>query len=210
MRRAGRSCIEYLCQIKFVRWIDAEGEHHSAIGYAPPLPLTQGLGSDAMFAAGCAFTKTLREIGHRGVAINSYSFDRKGYAKLMRFFRQRHRQQESRWGSSENESRLLSLTEWTVSTACALHDLHNALKWSMHAEFNDLQLLKDIFIIYQSVRNGFDEIQQFLCLWLLQNTEFVDEDQLPARCGWRWECRRRGSSILRTRCVYFGTQRPRS
>ena len=73
----------------------------------------------------------------------------------------------------------LSLMEWTLSTACALHDLHNALKWAMHSEFNDAQLMKEVFIAYASVRNGFDEIQQHLCLWLLQVTAFVSEDELP-------------------------------
>ena len=47
---------------------------------------------------------------------------------------------------------LLNLTEWIVSSLCALHDAHNALKWSMHHFFSDKELMTDLHNVIESLR----------------------------------------------------------
>ena len=177
-KRGGKSTQEYMIQTTFLRFLTHLDEVKTFMRSAPPVALTKGLGSEAIFAVGKGFLRTLRQHGHKGIAINAYSFDRTGFDRLARCFRKFHDEEENQFGDSETEQWILSLTEWTVAVACSLHDLHNALKWAMYEEFQDKDLLKEVFIIYASLRNSFDEIQANICLWLLQTVKVADDDQL--------------------------------
>lgn len=178
-KRSGKNTNEYFIQTAFFRFIDATGAHHSQMMFAPPLALTKGLGADAQYSAGVRFSQTLRERGHRGLCLNLYTFDRKGIDRLARFYFQRHTEAEGKWGEDEADSWLLGLLEWTLVVPCALHDLHNALKWSIGWVFHDAGLIKDTWVIFASVRNSFDDITHHICLWLLQHVAFKDENELP-------------------------------
>ena len=82
-------------------------------------------------------------------------------------------------GGSESESWALSLMEWTLIVPCALHDLHNGLKWSLFDVFQDGGMIKDTWIIFQSVRNSFNDIQRQIPLWLLTGVSSVPDAALP-------------------------------
>ena len=178
-QRRGKSTKEFYIQLSCFRYMSNLGVPVTSILFAPPLALTKGLGADAMYAAGCKFSKTLREQGHRGLVINGYIFDRKGIDKLSRLYHARHKRMERKWGKSESEAWVLQLTEWTIVQGCALHDMHNALKWAMYTTFQSPELIKDTWIVFQSVRNSFDDLQSHICLWLLQGVAFVENDRLP-------------------------------
>ena len=178
--RQGRNTDEYYIQSAFFRFLDQHGQHHTRFLCAPPLALTKGLGADAQFAAGCRFSKTLRERGHRGIVLNVYVFDRKGIERLARFYVRRHTEAEEKWGEDEGESWTLSLMEWTLIVACALHDLHNGLKWSLFEVFQSPAMIKDTWIIFQSVRNSFDDVQRHIPLWLLTSVSCEPDALLPA------------------------------
>jgi hypothetical protein len=60
-----------------------------------------------------------------------------------------------------------------------LHDAHNALKWSFHAHFNDLELMKDIYIVVASVINSSDLVCKHLAPWLLAHLEVAPNGDLP-------------------------------
>ena len=175
----GRNTDEYYIQAAFFRYIDHVGQHQTRLLFAPPVALTQGLGADAQFAVGCRLSKTLRERGHKGICINAYVFDRKGIERLARFYMNRHLEAEHRWGESPSESWSLGLTEWTLIVACALHDLHNGLKWSLFEVFHDPAMIKETWMIFQSVRNSLEDINRHLPLWLLANVAFVPDVDLP-------------------------------
>lgn len=180
--KVGKSTKEYLCQVAFYRTIDATGEASTTAVMRGPLPLTHGKSCESIFAAGRSFCQTLREQGHMGIAVQHYAFDRAGYAKLVRMFQQLHMELAPTFGlhSPAGTTQMLDLTEWVIGTPCGLHDGHNALKWSMHAYFNDPQLLKDIYIIFRSLRESFDLICQHLCPWLVRVVKFVDPEDLPS------------------------------
>ena len=61
---------------------------------------------------------------------------------------------------------IVALTEFVCITPCALHDAHNALKWSMRKRFSDPQLLRDLYIIFESLRRSADLISANLFQWL--------------------------------------------
>ena len=178
-QRRGKSTKEFYIQLSFYRYMNNLGVPLTSIRFAPPLALTKGLGADAQFAAGCQFSKTLREQGHRGLVINGYIFDRKGIDKLARLYHNRHKRMEHKWGKSESDVWVLQLSEWTIVQGCALHDMHNALKWSMYTTFSTPELIKDTWIVFQSVRNSFEDLQGHICLWLLQHVSFVENARLP-------------------------------
>ena len=81
---------------------------------------------------------------------------------------------------------LRGLKHWVVDTGCSVHDAHNALKWGMHQAFEDGELMKDIHIVIESLRNGYDLLHGHLAQWLLEAIKFV-EDPTPAEdlvCLW--------------------------
>ena len=180
-RREGKATHEYLMQLAFYRSLDLGGDSKTAVVMTGPVPLTHGKSSNAIFACGRSFFKTLREDGHQGIAIHHYSFDRAGYESLLRLFKGLHATLAPTYGDAGNpgSATLLDLMEWVVGTPCALHDGHNALKWALHMYFKDPQLLKDIYIIFRSLRESYDLIVDHVHPWLLKIVTFVAEKELP-------------------------------
>ena len=179
MKRIGKSRTEYLVQVCFLRYIEESGESRSRFLTVPPMPLRKGLGGEAIFAASSRQFRTLRQLGHRGIAINAKIFDRKGFKKLRGLWGRHHRELEKQFGGSDEKSWVLGLMDWTLAIPCCLHDLHNALKWAIFDAFQDKELLSDTFIIFESLRNHFDDVQRHICLWLLGSVAEVEENTLP-------------------------------
>jgi len=73
----------------------------------------------------------------------------------------------------------MHLFDWVVGSGCALHDAHNALTWSLHTQFKDLELMKDVYIIISSVMNSYDLVHGHLAAWLNEHMHFVPADALP-------------------------------
>ena len=87
---------------------------------------------------------------------------------------------ESR-ASMNKPASLLELLEWRVQTGCALHDLHNALKWSMHLHFSDAELLKDVYVIVEGILNSMGQLREdHFANWLVSHLSMVPDEQLPA------------------------------
>ena len=61
-----------------------------------------------------------------------------------------------------------------IILACAAHDTHNALRWSM-AEFYDKGLLRSVWISQASCRNSFNMCVGYLAQFLLRHMELVPE-----------------------------------
>ena len=59
-----------------------------------PLPLTEGKSANALFAAALDFHKTARQLGHVGISISHYSFDRLAFKALSKRFKQYHQHLE--------------------------------------------------------------------------------------------------------------------
>lgn len=179
----GKRGCEFLCQVGYFRYIDVHGAAQTVCVLKPPMPLTQGQNAAAEFAVGLEFGESLRDRGHRGIAIQHYGFDRAVFGSLSNLFAQRHKQRELTYGRSKAESKHLARQEWVVATPCALHDAHNALKWSLC--FHDLppQLLKDLWAIMASLRNSYNLLHEHLAPWLLRNVQWT-EGELPESESW--------------------------
>ena len=79
-REGGASC-ELLCQRAMFRSRDSTGGWKTAIMIRDPVPLVHGKGAEPVFSAAVEFLRTLRQMGHWGIAIQHYAFDRALYAQ---------------------------------------------------------------------------------------------------------------------------------
>ena len=157
------------------------GVARSAVLLRDPQPLTHGKGAQALLSCGIGFAKTLRQRGHRGIAVQHYTFDRAGFSALQRFFKQRHIQMAPTFGGAADgtSSVLLNLQEWICATGCALHDSHNALKWALHQQFCNTELTKGLYIVVESLRDSYGQLLQYLGNWVVCSLQFVPDESLP-------------------------------
>ena len=126
-------------------------------------------------------------MGHGGIAVQHYSFDRAMHSCLVRRFKQHHALLASAAGgsTSHTEAQRLStdlwapaMLEWVVDTACVNHDCHNGLKWGLLEWLENAELMKSVFITIESVRNGHSLLEEELGRWLLGVVQWEDEEDL--------------------------------
>ena len=129
-----------------------------------------------LFSVGRQFCPTARELGHRGLCVSHYSFDRATFSALGRKFRQLHGHVHAQIARAlpAHEAKLLELRDWYVSTPCGSHDAHNALKWSLHERMTDDAFLKDVHILIESLRNSYDLLVRHLGRWIVASLSFED------------------------------------
>ena len=181
VHRQGRDTEEFLVQHSFVRFLDGLGRHRTAMVLREPMPLTEGKSGLALFSAATEFNRTARELGHTGISIAHYSFDRAAYSAVGRYLKQHHKILESTFdGCVQGLTReALSLSEWVVCSPCALHDGHKSLSWAMRDHFSNTQLMNDIFIVIAAGRNSFGLLHHYLATWLSAKLTFVADELLP-------------------------------
>ena len=157
--REGGASHELLCQRAVYRSRDrTTGGWLTAIDLKDPVPLVHGKGADPVFSAAVEFLQTLRQMGHWGIAIQHYSFDRALHAPLVRRFRQHHAQLASAWAAPTGPEAGAAgqfppaFLEWVVDTPCCNHDVHNGFKWALFSFLTDELFMKDVFITIESVR----------------------------------------------------------
>ena len=177
VRRGGKSGQELLVQSTFHRYCDTTGAAHTICSFPPPLPLTNGKTALAVFSMAKKNNKSLRERGHRGIAIQQYCFDRANFSALRDFFQAHHQSTINDHSESWAEAQWLFLQEWVEGVGCSLHDAHNSLKWGLNFKQYGKDVLKSVFIIIQSLRNGFDLISENVCTWLLSHVAFTERSQ---------------------------------
>merc|ERR1711879_130080 len=76
------------------------------------------------------------------------------------------------------------MREFCVVEACSIHDAHNAFKWSLRTEFENKDLLRDIFVASASVRNSFDVVHRCSGAWIAEVLHPVDP--LAPACAGTW------------------------
>lgn len=168
-----------LIQRGFVAVNDGLGNRDIALLMTPPLPLHNGKAAWHLYSAAADFFPLLWEKGHRGIAITHYGFDRVLFDALVRKMRQRHELHHSMLATSGGpNAQLLGLTDWVLVTDCGNHDAQNGLKWGAREIMDEPEsLLKDIFIfiVLESLRNGYSYLHDNLRLWLLKVVKFGTE-----------------------------------
>ena len=155
---------------------------HTAGQFRDPMPLTNGKTGAAIFSASLSFVKTLRQMGHRGIAVQHYSFDRAMHSYILRRFRQHHSALAKEDAAAQRQGCIHdpALLEWVVDTPCCNHDCHNALKWSLFDYMSDEGLLTDLFVVVESLRNGFSFLIAELHRFIATRIKFIDADSEEA------------------------------
>jgi hypothetical protein len=123
------------------------------------------------------------------VAIQHFVGDRGVFSALNRLLLQRvQAYYDPRFGPDLGPSRaLLGLTDWSLGTACSLHDAQNALKWSL-APHSAGGTLDNLHIAVESVRNTYVPLHSHIGGFLLGHLRFAEaeHDVDDAACVWRY------------------------
>ena len=72
----------------------------------------------------------------------------------------------------DGQAALAKAADWFVPTPCCNHDCHNALKWAL-AKYVLAEVAKDMFIVFESLRNAFDLIMERLRGWVSSRATFA-------------------------------------
>eukprot|EP00969_Alexandrium_andersonii_P136557 6041182-Alexandrium_andersonii.AAC.1 len=178
VRRVGGSLHELLVQRSFFKFRGLDGQEKVWCYFRDPVPLDKGKTAGCMYTAMVRFFPLLRALGHQGLALSHYAFDRAAFSALERMARQRHALQYGAGSVARSpEDEVLALTDWVLSTGCAAHDSQNALRWSLAELLSDPKAgLKDLFIVMQSLRNAFDLLVGHMQQFLLSAVDFDDRD----------------------------------
>eukprot|EP00971_Amphidinium_carterae_P115372 2284914-Amphidinium_carterae.1 len=69
-------------------------------------------------------------------------------------------------GMSSEEVNLLNLKSWHVGTGCAAHDAHKCLQWGLQSYLSNADLLRDVCIVMESIRNSYSSLASSLVGWI--------------------------------------------
>ena len=78
VRSSGLAASEFLVKLQWVRALHPDGSHETGVLLQEAQPLIHGKKVPALVAACTKDWKTLRNCGHRGIALEHYVFDRCG------------------------------------------------------------------------------------------------------------------------------------
>ena len=95
---------EYLVQHCFLRYTDSTGQVHTCCLLRDPLPLQYGKGVLACFSAARPFILYPKQLGHSGVQVTHYVFDRSLNQPLGKLFK------NTRWSGQRVARRLRQQT----------------------------------------------------------------------------------------------------
>ena len=182
--RAGTATPEYQVQTCFYRYFDYHGSAHSACVIRDPLPLTHGKSALAIFANYLKFNSCLRDMGHIGIAIEHHVEDRACFSALDSLHERSFMSTASKYGNEPDSvlsPAILELMLWQIGTPCAAHDIHNGLKWSMHAHFNDLELMKRAHLATLGIRRAFDLLLKYCSWWVMKVADYTQDWEYPEK-----------------------------
>ena len=188
VRKAGRG-LEYLLERGFVVSTNSRGELLKAALFKAPTPLDKGKGAWQCFSASCDFFPILRRLGHRGIAISHYVFDRALFASLQTKQKQRHALYYELLGGGEEKSgelALADLQDWVIGTGCANHDSQNALKWSLVGHSQEGEVITKLHVSIESLRNGYNHLHTHLKAFVCSSLCFVDATHDPSEVYQFW------------------------
>ena len=170
--RSAKECKDYLTQRLFVSNADGnvvtffrepremENKTH-LVSYAGMVELWPGL----------------RLAGAQNIVISVYVFDRAVQAPMETRIQQRmaaldlHLQDEypDTWVE-------LSLMSWTICLGCGIHDMHGGLKWAVMEYIGDKNLMKDAWVVLQSLRQGGAQVYRVLREWVADVLKYEDNE----------------------------------
>ena len=187
--RSGKTLIEFLVQRALYKARSPSGQVFVEELYRDPVPLHDGKGAWPLFTAGCQFAPLLRQAGHQGICLTHVIFDRAVQAPLARNF---ERRTEGYYVTGVGPDLGPDCKEkwWTdlcVANGCACHDISNSFKWALNP-FIQENLLKDLYIVVESLRNSFTILQASMRKFLIKYLSFRPEGATTgAAAAWFWQ-----------------------
>lgn len=172
--RKGKALYEYLCERAFLKTVSPSGEEVAAIIMKEPRPLKEGKGAWHLYSALDEYMPTLRQLGHCGITIEHFGFDRGALNGLEPLLHQRHALKVRHLPCSSTAGgpdSMVELLSWVATTGCVNHDCHNALRWALAPLLDNKEILKDLHIAVESLRNSMDMLQAFLMPFLVKHVQ---------------------------------------
>lgn len=178
IHRSGKEKLDFLIRNQFFRCAQLNGRMLTKAYLADPVAMRFGKTVHAELTICRRDWFSLRQLGHRGFAVEHYCFDRLGLEALERTILQYHAHDAPSYdflAPPGLPAHLFRKTEIVLVTGCAAHDAHNGLKWGHFQEFRNAELTRDCFVAVESLRNSADLIYRFLGEWVGQVIRLVDE-----------------------------------
>ena len=156
IQRGGRQAVELLMQRILLRGTDTISPDHMRHLFMEPVPMTAGHSQWYVFAAACDALPLARTMGHQGFLVYHVVADRAQLSSLARLLQARqeawhHANLQPESGGALDAS-LSYLRDMFISCGCALHDIQNGLRWSVHPLLHG-EILKDCHIVLEALRN---------------------------------------------------------
>ena len=185
----GRAGHEFLVSNQFFRSRRADGSWNTSVTLSEPVVLSHGKSVNAILEASRAGWKTLRQMGHLGPAVEHYCWDRAGISALERLTRQWHLDLPLPTLPSDMSAKTCRLLEFVLVTPCALHDCQNGFRWGMLEQCSDRDLLRDVYVGIESLRNSAGLINSQMSLWVSSrlSPKADRSDEWKARQNTLWE-----------------------
>ena len=163
--RKAKKADDLLIEVGFLKTTTSAGEPVLAFLSRDPVPMSGGKSAWHMMPPLTAFFPLVQRIGHKGIVVTHYVFDRMAQSSMSKRARQRHGLYHLYAGGSEGgvDGGLPDLLDWVVSTACGNHDGQNALKWGLKLlGLDQAAVHRKLFITTASLRNAYDLLHNWL------------------------------------------------
>lgn len=178
-RGAGLASHELLVQRGMLHCQLPSGEVKFLALCRSPQPLEKGKTTWHLFQAMVEFFPLPRALGHRGLLVTHYVWDRAIQPSMSkRAFQRQSLFYASKVQGGENigEWRLFELLDWQLSTGCACHDAHNALRWAVLPWAGEkLKAFGHLHTTVHGLRHGQHCLHATLHSWLLAHLAFWQE-----------------------------------
>ena len=163
--RAGRQSLELLMQRLILRTTSSRDATSVQHLFAEPTPMSHGKSSWFIFDAACKFFPLPRSLGHHGVCVYQVVADRLQLSAVARLLQARqegfYREDADLGEASQAPSPFLHLRDVFVLCGCSLHDIQNALRWSVQSLLKG-DVLKECHIGLEALRNSTLPLMQAL------------------------------------------------
>ena len=173
VKRSGFSGTGLFCQAAFLRSFDEDGAPVVRTILRDPRPMIDK-GALASFNAARELFPLLHELQHEGYKLHHYSWDGALYSACRRHMHRYHKMtlQTMRDTHQGYAGTLKVLRSWVMFTGCALHVAHNGFSWGTARYGGGADMLDDMFVAIESLRNGYKSLQCHLVSFLTSHVAF--------------------------------------
>ena len=182
VRRSGKSCGEWLAERYFI----TNGSGDCEVLFSDPRLLEDKSAWSHYHAYEQLVPKMARENHHDAVTISHSVFDRAIQAPMAKHLEQRHKAYDLFLETElkPGEAFLAIQRSWVTSTGCFAHDAHNSLKWSVISFLGDREMMRDLWVVLESLRSSYDDLVRAFGPWVLEVLVFEDTDGAGLACLW--------------------------